>query len=149
MDRHLDRLSRGLHHPIHVGLEPRQVVAQHLQVEVVDDHQVAIHGGDDHLVAPSSQPHSHETVGVKDSLVLGLSLLVLVDIPGENGSVKATGDEESLPGVELDILHPVGVTPQCSHFVLQVPHVPQHHAGVVRAGGEGPAVQEPDTVDTV
>ena len=149
MHRHLDGLPRGLHHPIHVGFEPRQVVTQHLQVEVVDDHQVTVLGGDDHLVAPGRQPHSHEAVGVKDSLVLGLSLLVLVDVPGEDGSVKPAGDEESLPGVVLDVLHPVGVTPQCSDFVLQVPHIPQHHAGVVRAGGEGSAVQEADTVDTV
>ena len=149
MDCHLYGLPRGLHHPVHVGLESGKVLAQHLQVKVVDNHEVPVHGGDYHLIAASGKSHPHQSVGVEHSLVLSLSLLVLVDVPGEDGAVKAAGDEEALPCVVLYVLHPVGVTPQGSDFVLQVPHVPQHHAGVVRAGGEGPAVQEPDAVDTI
>ena len=68
---------------------------------------------------------------MEHSLVLGLPLLVLVDVPGVDGSVKAAGDEEPLPGVVLNVLHPVGVTPERPDSALEIPHVPQHHAGVV------------------
>ena len=112
------------------------------QIQIMYDHEIAARRANYQLCAIRRYATAHKTTCMKYLLIDQTLFGVRVDVPGENAAIKARGDQQMIFVRVLNVLHPIGVTMQTAHFLLQIAQVPQGHSVVIGAGGKIAIIQK-------